>query len=132
MLGNILELALRVIPKNSFQYRHFLGGTPSDIGIVAQGYDETWTNGYGLVQPGIISSFGGNNVSEKEYSDLGMDWSKRSCTVWVRNADLHASVNNNSPDQVKYQGRIYNVINVSDWEEYNGWQRVYCQELVNE
>lgn len=130
-ISNLLMSALRVIPRNRFQFRHFIEGSISEVGIAVQQYEQTWTDGYGMVQPGIISSFGGKNVSEKEYHDLGMDFSRRSCTAWIRGANLHASVDKSSPDQIKWCNDIYNVIHVSDWEDYNGWQRVYCQEVVN-
>lgn len=125
-LGNLLERALRVIPRVAFEYRKFKGRTTNESGNVVQEYNE-WIATSGMVQPGVISSFGGKNVSEDDYKDMGFDWSKRHLTVWCK-ADLDNIRDNVAPDQVRYLGRVYNVIRCSDWDDYDGWKRCYCVE----
>lgn len=130
-LPNLLIQALKIIEPNGFKYRKFNSGAVTDFGVATQAYGD-WIVGTGIVQPGIISSFGGKNVSEKEYDDLGMDFSRHTVTVWVKNADLHTNVLKRSPDQLQFNGKVYNIIHVSDWDGYNGWQRCYCQEILDE
>lgn len=126
---NIHRVASRLIPQESIKYRKGLQIAVSDAGIPTATYG-AWTAMLAHVQPGIISSFGGKNVSEKEYHDFGLDFSKRYFTIWFDDVDIKTNAKQNVPDQVQIYGSVFNVIHVSDWLEYNGWKRCYCEEVI--
>lgn len=131
LFPNIHRLATRLIPRTPIRYRKGIGVTISEAGLSKPNYGE-WINTTASVQPGIISSFGGKNVGEKVYEDMGLDFSRRYYTVWADGCNLHTVANQEVPDQVELYGKIFNVIHCSDWEEWDGWQRVYCVEVIND
>ena len=75
MIKHIFDMAMKIIPRNAFQYRKFNGVSTNQFGQRITTYTD-WNNGFGVVQPGIISSFGGKNISEKDYKDLGLDFAR--------------------------------------------------------
>jgi hypothetical protein len=81
-------------------------------------------------QPGIVSSFGGKNIEEKDYKDMGLDFSHRYITLWVDSADIGTVANGISAVQVKVRDRIWNVIHTADWIVFNGWKRIYVEEVM--
>ena len=124
---DILTRALRVIRPIEFEYRKPISNVTDDFGQRTPAYGPwTWTSGH--VQPGIISSFGGKNVGEKDYKDFGIDTSKSTITVWIRGVDLNNTARGKTCDQVRYCGRVYNVFQCADWNSYDGWKRCYCYE----
>ena len=129
-MKNLLEQALKIIPRSNFQYRLFDKRETNEFGQVVPLYGE-WHYGYGIVEPGIISSFGGKNIQEKDYKDFGLDFSHETVTAWIRNVQIGTVSNRDSPDQIRYGGKIWNVIQAANWNEYNGWRRCYCQEAKN-
>lgn len=126
---NIHRVASRMIPRDTIKYRKGLEMVVSDAGISKPTYGE-WSSFKAHVQPGIISSFGGKNVSEKEYKDFGLDFSKRYYTIWFDDLDIKTNAKQRVPDQVELYGSVFNVIHVSDWLEYNGWKRCFCEEVI--
>lgn len=124
---DILARALRVIKPIRFEYRHALSDETDEFGQRTPAYGEwTWTNGH--VQPGIISSFGGKNVGEKDYKDFGIDTSKSTITVWIKGVYLNNTARGRTCDQVRYLGKIYNVFQCAEWNSYDDWRRCYCYE----
>ena len=116
---------MRVIGTESIEYRLFSGRTISDVGTPVVSYLD-WTATRASVHPGIVSSFGGNGISEKEYSDLGFTWARTNITIWLNDVGLRTSEDENAADQIRFRGKIYNVLQVEDWLEQNGWKRCYC------
>lgn len=127
-MRNILTRALTVIPRSRFKYRKANGNVVNDFGQKVQSYGE-WMDVTGIVQPGLVSSFGSKNISDMMYRDLGLDPSKRTITVWIEYTDISSTANRQSCDQVQYMGKTFNILQVEDWLEYNGWKRCYCQEV---
>lgn len=126
-IRNILKTALSVIGSHTVKIRIASGVTVSDAGIPTVSYSAPITV-KGSVQPGIVSSFGGKNISERDYKDMGLDWTRSYITVWVPDVGLSVVHDRKSSDTVEFEGRIFNVIQCADWEVQNGWKRCYCVE----
>lgn len=131
-MENILDIAMSVFAASpvgnpAFHYRVFIGRTIDRYGQATSSYGP-WKRSRGMVEPGIVSSFGGKNIEEKDYKDFGLDFSMNNVTIWISAADLHTVCNRESPDQIRYDGKVYNIIQCADWEGHNGWKRCYCQQ----
>lgn len=136
-IGNILNRAFHVIPKVKFKFRIANGVATDDFGQRSVDYGP-WIDTEGMVQPGIVASFGSRNISEKEYKDFGLDFARGSITIWLSTntigtihgpSTIHGK---ESTDQVLWNDRIWNVVQVANWNEYNGWRRCYCEEALNQ
>lgn len=130
IVDQIFDLAMNIIPPNDFKYRKYDGVTTNEFGQRVTTYTD-WADGFGCVQPGIISSFGGKNISEKDYKELGLDFSRATVTVWIKDIVLKSVNGESSCDQIMFEGKVYNVIQAANWNEYSGWRRCYCQEIVD-
>lgn len=128
-LNNIHKIASRIIPTQEIEWRKAGSSTTDQYGQRKSGYG-AWTKIRAHVQPGVISSFGGKNVSEKVYDDFGLEFSHKHITVWVDGCDLTTMAKQDSPDQIKYRNCVYNIINVADWLDVDGWKRIYCEEVI--
>lgn len=129
-MKNLLVSALKIIPRSKFQYRLSSETSINEFGQRVHLYGD-WNDAYGIVQPGIISSFGGKNISEKDYKDIGLDISRSCITIWIKDIYLRNTADRETSDQVLYGGRVWNVIQCADWDIYNGWRRCFCQEAMN-
>ncbi len=130
-IGNILNVALNIIGTSKFEFRKFVGKSVDEFGIPHVEYGP-WTAHRGSVQPGIVSSFGGKNISEKDYKEMGLDWTRSHITVWLSGVDVKTVYKQDAADQIRYRGRVYNLIQSADWIEENGWKRCYCMERIDE
>ena len=115
-LPNLLEMALGVLPTVTFKYRHFNGSFVNEMRVKTADYTE-WENCVGMVQP----------VQQSAYKDLGLDTSKRYVNAWG-SIPLKTLTNQEQPDQILYDGMIYNIISVNEWNQYNGWANVTAVE----
>ena len=64
-ISNVLTVAQNVIGTEPIEFRKCLGST-IEHGQVIVSYSP-WKSVRACVQPGIVSSFGGKNISEKDY-----------------------------------------------------------------
>ena len=126
-VNNILKSALSIIGSHTVKIRIATGTAVNDAGVPTVTYSEPIAVS-GSVQPGIVSSFGGKNISEKDYKDMGLDWTRSYITVWIPDVGLSVIHDKKSVDTVEFNGRIFNVIQCADWELQNGWKRCYCAE----
>ena len=126
-VGNILKQALSVTGTQTVKIRIAAGSTINAAGVPTVSYGDPIVVS-GSVQPGIVSSFGGKNISEKDYRDMGLDWTRSYITVWIPDVGLSVIHDKKSADTVEFNGRIFNVIQCADWELQNGWKRCYCVE----
>ena len=130
-IGNILNVALNIIGTSKFEFRKFVGKSVDEFGIPHVEYGP-WTAHKGSVQPGIVSSFGGKNISEKDYKEMVLDWTRSHITIWLSGVDVKTVYKQDAADQIRYRGRVYNIIQSADWIEENGWKRCYCVERIDE
>lgn len=124
-VNNLLNIAMRTIGTNALEYRLYSGSTVNEFGKPSVSYGE-WKGARASIQPGIVSSFGGKCISEKEYQELGLSWARTYVTVWVNNVELTTSENEEAADQIRINGKVYNVLQVENWLMQNGWKRCYC------
>ena len=70
---------------------------------------------------------------ERDYKDMGLDFSRNYYTVYVDNIDVRTVCEQHSADQFRINGKVFNVIQTEDWEEfgYNGWKRCYCVQVID-
>lgn len=115
-LGNLLEAALSLLPPVAFEYRIYTGEGLNDFGISVPQYSE-WKTCWGMVQP----------VEASQYEAFNLDYSKRAINVWG-SIDLNTLDVQDHPDQVRFQGRIFNTEQCTDWLGYNGWHCFVCTE----
>ena len=123
---NILDIASKIIPRQKIQYRKYIEDEVNEYGVVIQKFSE-WKDILAHVQPGIISSFGGKNINERMYHEMGLDWSRNYITVWAK-VDVNTTVLNKAADQFNVNGKIFNAVMTADWIEFNGWKRIFCVE----
>jgi len=129
LFTNIHKIASRIIPTQNVQYRVSGASTTDAYGMRKPSYGN-WVSIRAHVNPGIISSFGGKNIEERDYKDMGLDFTHRFLTVWLDGANLKTLVNKDSPDQIKIGDSIFNIIQTADWLDFNGWKRLYCEEVL--
>jgi hypothetical protein len=130
---NLHRIANKLIPRQRIKWRKALDTVISEDGIAVSGYGE-WNAILAHAMPGIISSFGGKNINERDYKDMGLDFSRNYYTVYCDNIDVRTVCEQHSADQFMINGKVFNVIQTEDWEEfgYNGWKRCYCVEVIGE
>lgn len=140
-LGNLLKQALRVVPDETFQYRKVTKVETNDIGNTIPTFSE-WSDTRGSVQPGLTFSFNARGISSmielKMAYKIGITQAKDLITVFTQELDLVNTHFQEQPDQIKYDGRIFNIISVSNWLPYDAWKSLVCvedtryRELMNE
>jgi len=117
---NILDIALSLIPPTLVQIRKNLGTKVNKYGQMEATYGE-WVEVYGIVQPG----------SEQNEHTEGVDFSKKHVTIWLRGIALDGTHIQWAPDQIRYVGKIFNVIGVKDWYPYDNYKECECVEVLN-
>lgn len=132
-LGCLLKKALRIVPTSSFEYRLYSGETTNTIGNAIATYGD-WIAAKGNVQPGLTFSFNARGVSDPGaiMKQLGLDQSKEIISVYAYGLNLHNVHDQNQPDQIRYNGKVYNIWSVSDWFTYDGWKSLICVEDTRE
>lgn len=130
-LGNLLKQALRIVPPEKFQYRKVLSVETNDIGNTIPTFSE-WSDTMGSVQPGLTFSFNARGISSmlelKMVFKIGISQAKDIITVFTKDLDLVNTHFQEQPDQIKYDGRIFNIISVSNWLPYDSWKSLVCVE----
>lgn len=127
ILSSVYKIASSIIPSDYIHFRKFLEKSTTEFGVVTQSFSE-WSKARSHVQPGIVSSFGGSCIELKDYKQLGLDWSRRYITVWLFDKGLEPCCDKDGSDQVKYQDKIFTILQVENWDRFNNWQRCYCVE----
>jgi len=117
---NILDIALSIIPPTVVQIRKNLGTIVNKYGQSEATYGE-WIEVYGIVQPG----------SEQNEHTEGIDFSKKRVTIWLRGIALDGTHIQWAPDQIRFVGKIFNVVGVKDWFPYDNYRECECVEVMN-
>ena len=129
--GNLLRRALTVIPKSAFDYRRVISVSTNSIGNSIATFSE-WTSVLGAVQPGLTFSFNARGISSMvdilQTKKIGIDISKDMITVFVKGIDLVNVHFKEQPDQIRYDGRTFNIISISNWFPYDDWKSLVCVE----
>ena len=109
MLPNLFNMAIKVIPPETIQYKHFLGDVVNSIGIAVPTYDEA-IDITASVQP----------VGDQSYKDLGLDFQKEYFYVYS-NHRMYGLNEQAQPDKLEFHGSEWVVQKNCHWDEYNGW-----------
>ncbi len=108
-LPNLLELALTHLPPVYFKHRYYTGETRNAIGVLVPSYSD-WVVCRGMVQP----------VARSRYADLGLDFAKNYVNIWG-SINLRTVALQEQPDQIHYNGKIWTITTVTEWNPYNWW-----------
>lgn len=130
-LGNIHRMASSIIPTTTIGFRKATTTTIDQYGQAIPGYLTDFTDIKAHVEPGLPSSFGSKNISESDYKDFGLDMTKRYYSIWTDNTSISTIANGDSCDQVKINNRIYNIVRVADWADFDGWKCCLCEEVMS-
>lgn len=129
LFKNIHKIASNLIPRQKVQFRKGNGRTISDSGLAKSSYGE-WQSATVHLQPGFVSSNNSKNINSEIYSDMGLDFSKVKFTIWIDDTDIDALRDSEVSDQFKINDRIYNVVGVADWLQFDGWKQLYIMEVL--
>lgn len=127
IFANIHRIAASVIPMETIEYRMFKESIVNSLGNKTPTYSQ-WTQIKAHIQPGLITAFGSRALSEKDYKQNGLDFSRNYITLWCDGVDISTVANKDFPDQFSVRGNRYNVIQIADWLAYSGWKQIYCAE----
>jgi len=132
-LGCLLKRALNIIPRSKFEYRTLISVSTNSIGNSIPVYSE-WVESDGSVQPGLTFSFNARGVSNPGdiMKKIGLDQSKEIITVYAKGLNLRNVHDQDTPDQIRFNGKIYNIWSISNWYEYDNWKSLICVEDTRE
>lgn len=112
MSFNLLNAALRIIPKQQIIWRKFAGFEVDEQGLKINRYAE------GVELTGSVQA-----VDRSLYEQLGLDQEKEYLTVYAP-ADIKGVSAQNAPDIIEFGGVAYKVVRNYPWHFYNGWAGV--------
>ena len=102
------------------RYRKYLGLETTEFGQTVAAYSE-WKEALGSVQP----------AGERTERVNGVDFAQSHYSVWVFDAPVTGNHNQKACDQIEYQGRLFNVIAVDDWLDFDNYRKLDCVEVMN-
>lgn len=108
-LPNLLNAALRIIPKVKFNYYKFKSNTVNERGLDVSTYEEP-VEVTGLITP----------VPADKYEELELSLQREHVYIHMP-SNVISLRTQESPDKVEYDGKTYFIIRLVDWYKYNGW-----------
>ena len=113
---NLLEIALGVIPGETFQYEKFTGTVENDIGLNVPQFAAPVT---------VTGSIQG--VELDIYPQLGLDFQKNYRLVYA-SVNMKGVEEQEVPDRLTFYGLTWSVVKTVPWMNYNGWNGVLLVE----
>ena len=110
--NNLLNAALRIIPKQRIVWRKFAGFDIDEQGLKINRYAE------GVELTGSVQA-----VDRNIYDQLGLDQEKEYLAVYAP-ADIKGVAGQDAPDIVEFGGGVYKVVRNYPWYFYDGWSGV--------
>lgn len=118
--SNLLKKAFKVISKDTFIYRQFDSRDTNSIGIDVPAY-----------KPDVTLKGSIQAVPRRLYQQHGLDWKKHYITIY--SSDTIEGVNRDtSGDRVIFDGKLFQVLDETDWTPIDGWDGVMCIEVSND
>ncbi len=119
ILGNLLNQALSIIPRQAFTYYAFTSRVTNDVGYDVPSYADPETL-YGSVQA----------IPRSTYQFQGLDLQKNFINVYVSKEviDIGRDV---SGDQIVFNGKRFQCESATDWYGIDGWLCILCVEVFN-
>lgn len=107
--GNLLNLAMTVIPKQTVLYSKFTGKVTNSIGLDVNSFAAA-ANVTGSFQP----------VPRDKLQNMGLDYNKTYCRFYTSTAfaDLERD---GAGDRFIFGGRTYQVMSNVEWINVDGW-----------
>jgi hypothetical protein len=115
--GNLLNMALTLLPKQSFQYYANSGRTLQPNGQYLATYAAPCPLS-GSVQP----------VPKTLYEVYGLDFTKNYFTFFVSQSIMDIT-RNLSGDAFLYNGNCFQCVQKTDWFSYNGWDAILAIQV---
>ena len=109
MLGNLLNLALPIQPKQSVIYTKWASKTENAIGMLVSSYDDPFS---------LIGSF--QPIPRTSYQQYGLDLSKDYATFYASSNMLGVD-RDYAGDVLLYDGAKWQCEAVNKWFSQNGW-----------
>lgn len=110
---NVLHHALRLVdkvhPNMTAHCRRFVSFTLNDMGVGQPVWEEF--DAVGQIQPQSAS---------KQENAQNINQGRLCMNVWIK-AELHTTETQPVADQIVFDGEIWNVITVTNWNPGNGW-----------
>jgi hypothetical protein len=116
-MWNLLNLASRLIPTVTAQYRIFTGSVLNEAGIEINTYSEAITIKNAHVQP----------LKAEMYAQYELQPSQNAKVCYIP-ANVAGTVNKTSNDIIIFQGKRFNIFDTHDWYDYDGWNKLIIVE----
>lgn len=118
--NNLLKLALKVIPGESYQYLKYTGEQVNALGIKVPSFADAQ-----VITPdiGIVQS-----PENSVYQQLGLSLDKN-YKIFYGAVNIEGNETQPQPDRFIYQGRTYEAIRNTNWFDYDGWCGVLAVEI---
>jgi hypothetical protein len=115
--SNILNMALSVLGKQSFQYYAFASRTPNAVGQDIATYAAPLAL-QGSVQP----------VPRELFERYGLDFQRNYVNVYVSKNVLDVT-RDVSGDLIVFNGKPYQCVSETPWAAIDGWDAVLCVQV---
>lgn len=116
--SNILNQALTVIARSTFNYYANTGRTVSTNGMQVAAYADAVAV-TGSWQP----------VARSLYYFMGLDYQRNYANVYVPQSIVDVS-RDKSGDQFEFNGHRYQVESITPWAAIDGWSQCLCVQVV--
>lgn len=116
-MWNLLNLALRLIPAMTVQYRIFSGSTLNEYGIEVNSY----------LEPIIVRNAHIQPLKAEMYADYALQPSQNVKVCYIP-ADVSGTINKSTNDIIIYNNKKFNIVNTHDWYNYDGWNKLIIVE----
>lgn len=117
--GNILSVALGLIPSQAVGWQRFLGIVTNAAGIDVP----TWR-----APVTIRGSF--QPVSATLMQALGLDMTKNYATFYA-SQPMQDVDRDKTGDRLTYNGKTWQIISKTEWYPQDGWDGILCVEVTN-
>ncbi len=118
-MNNLLNIALQVIPRQTFDYLAFTGRTLNSIGMQEPSY---------AAAVSVIGSI--QAVPRSLYEHMGLDLQKN--YVWIYIPQSIQDIDRGSAgDQFSYNSQTWQAESKTAWAAMAGWDAVLCVEVPN-
>lgn len=116
--SNLLNMAMRVIAKQHFEYYRFQSRTPNSIGLDVPSY-----------YPAQCLSGSAQPVPREMMEQMGLDMQRTYFNFYVSAPiiDIERDV---SGDQIMFNGQTFQCLSVTPWGAIDGWNAVLAVRVV--
>lgn len=119
---NVLQAALRVIPKQQITYKKFLGQIPTPIGLLKNAYSE------GVTVTGSIQPIDADTMYKLGIANTGDVF-----TCWLHGDVVSVAEIQSNDLIIGDDGQVYNVFRSEKWSgyPYQDWNMIFIRRAKN-